>query len=55
VVVGDNPGSKALDAKRLGITTLDEDAFLRLLASGGVSAPSAERPAPRGAPRGGRR
>jgi DNA ligase (NAD+) len=33
VVVGDNPGGKALDAKRLGIATLDEEAFLRLLAS----------------------
>jgi DNA ligase (NAD+) len=56
VVVGDNPGSKALDAKRLGITTLDEDAFLGLLASGGAPAPrSAERPAPRRATRGDRR
>jgi DNA ligase (NAD+) len=30
VVVGEDAGSKADDAKRLGVTTLDEDAFLRL-------------------------
>ena len=31
VVVGDNPGSKAEDATRLGVATLDEAAFLKLL------------------------
>jgi DNA ligase (NAD+) len=31
VVVGEDAGSKADDAKRLGVTTLDEDAFLRLV------------------------
>ena len=31
VVVGDSPGSKAETAEKLGITTLDEDAFLRVL------------------------
>jgi DNA ligase (NAD+) len=31
VVVGDSPGSKADDARRLGVETLDEAAFLRLL------------------------
>ncbi|MBI4589400.1 MAG: NAD-dependent DNA ligase LigA, partial [Candidatus Rokubacteria bacterium] len=31
VVVGEDPGSKADDAKRLGIRTLDEDEFLRLV------------------------
>jgi DNA ligase (NAD+) len=30
VVVGETPGSKAEDAARLGVTTLDEAAFLRL-------------------------
>jgi DNA ligase (NAD+) len=30
VVVGDAPGSKADDARRLGIATLDEAAFLHL-------------------------
>ncbi|HUM15628.1 MAG TPA: NAD-dependent DNA ligase LigA [Candidatus Nitrosotalea sp.] len=30
VIVGEDAGSKADDAKRLGVTTLDEDAFLRL-------------------------
>jgi DNA ligase (NAD+) len=32
VVVGDSPGSKAEDARRLNVTTLDEAAFLGLLA-----------------------
>jgi DNA ligase (NAD+) len=31
VVVGDSPGSKADDAKRLGVATLDEDAFLAMV------------------------
>jgi DNA ligase (NAD+) len=31
VVVGEDPGSKADDAKRLGVKTLDEAAFLRLV------------------------
>jgi DNA ligase (NAD+) len=31
VVVGEDAGSKADDAKRLGVTTLDEEAFLRLV------------------------
>ena len=31
VVVGDAPGSKADDARRLGVETLDEAAFLRLV------------------------
>jgi DNA ligase (NAD+) len=30
VIVGEDPGSKADDARRLGVTTLDEEAFLRL-------------------------
>jgi DNA ligase (NAD+) len=30
VVVGEDPGTKADDAKRLGVATLDEDAFLAL-------------------------
>ena len=31
VVVGENPGSKGADAKRLGVATLDEAEFLKLL------------------------
>ena len=31
VVVGEDAGSKADDAKRLGVTTLDENAFLKLV------------------------
>jgi DNA ligase (NAD+) len=34
VVVGDSPGSKADDAQRLGVPTLDEAAFLALIDSG---------------------
>ncbi len=31
VVVGEEPGSKADDARRLKVDVLDEDAFLRLV------------------------
>jgi len=31
VVVGEDPGSKADDARRLGVTVLDEDGFLKLI------------------------
>jgi len=31
VVVGTDPGTKAEDARRLGVTILDESAFLRLV------------------------
>jgi len=31
VVVGEDPGSKADDARRLGVPTLDEAAFLKLV------------------------
>jgi len=31
VVVGEDPGSKADDARRLGVTTLDEAQFLALI------------------------
>jgi DNA ligase (NAD+) len=31
VVVGEDPGSKADDAKRLGVTVLDEGEFLALI------------------------
>jgi DNA ligase (NAD+) len=31
VVVGEDAGSKAEDAGRLGVTTLDESAFLKLV------------------------
>jgi DNA ligase (NAD+) len=31
VVVGESPGSKADDARRLGVTLLDEGAFLALV------------------------
>jgi DNA ligase (NAD+) len=34
VVVGDDPGSKADDAQKLGVVTLDEAAFLALVAKG---------------------
>jgi DNA ligase (NAD+) len=36
VVVGEDAGSKAEDAKKLGVATLDEDAFLALLQEHGV-------------------
>jgi DNA ligase (NAD+) len=35
VVVGEDPGSKAEDAKRLGVSTLDESEFLKLLGEHG--------------------
>jgi NAD-dependent DNA ligase len=31
VIVGEDAGSKADDAKRLGVATLDETAFLKLV------------------------
>jgi DNA ligase (NAD+) len=34
VVVGEEPGSKADDARRLGVRTLDEDEFLTLTRGG---------------------
>lgn len=37
LVVGENPGSKLTKAKALGITTLDEKAFLTLLADQGIN------------------
>ncbi len=37
VVVGDNPGTKAEDAKRLGIRMLDESEFLKLLDPTGIA------------------
>lgn len=37
VVVGDDPGSKADDARRLGVETLDEEAFLALLRQAGAA------------------
>ncbi|MEA2691517.1 MAG: ligase [Acidobacteriota bacterium] len=36
VVVGEDAGSKAEDAQKLGVTTLDEEAFLALLKEAGV-------------------
>lgn len=36
VVVGEDAGSKAEDARKLGVTTLDEDAFVALLGEHGV-------------------
>jgi DNA ligase (NAD+) len=41
VVVGEDPGGKADDARRLGVTILDEPAFLQLLAGHGISVPPA--------------
>jgi len=35
VVVGVEPGSKAEDARRLGVSILDEDQFLALVAPAG--------------------
>jgi len=37
VVVGEDPGSKADDARRLGVETLDEEAFLALLRQAGAT------------------
>ncbi len=37
VVVGEDPGSKADDARRLGVETLDEEAFLALLRQSGAA------------------
>jgi len=37
VVIGDDPGSKADDARKLGVTTLDEDAFEALLREAGAA------------------
>ena len=36
VVVGDDPGSKLDDAAELGVTVLDEEGFVKLLAENGV-------------------
>jgi DNA ligase (NAD+) len=36
VVIGDDPGSKADDARRLGVETLDEEAFLALVRQAGA-------------------
>jgi DNA ligase (NAD+) len=44
VIVGENPGSKLAKAEELGVTTLDEDAFVALLANGPPPAPE---PAPK--------
>ncbi|MDY7094878.1 MAG: NAD-dependent DNA ligase LigA [Acidobacteriota bacterium] len=40
VVVGEDPGSKADKARKLGVTTLDEAAFLQLLEDHGVEIPA---------------
>jgi DNA ligase (NAD+) len=42
VIVGENPGSKLAKAEELGVTTLDEDAFVRLLAEGPPEEPEPE-------------
>ena len=39
VVVGTDPGSKLEKARALGVETLDEDAFLKLIMEGGASRP----------------
>jgi DNA ligase (NAD+) len=31
VLVGDNPGSKYIDAKKLGVKTISEEEFLKML------------------------
>jgi DNA ligase (NAD+) len=36
VVIGEDPGSKADDARRLGVETLDEEAFLALVRQAGA-------------------
>ena len=42
VIVGDNPGSKQARAEELGVTQLDEDGFVRLLADGPPPEPEPE-------------
>jgi DNA ligase (NAD+) len=42
VIVGENPGSKLAKAEELGVTTLDEDAFVQLLADGPPEEPEPE-------------
>ena len=42
VVVGESPGSKAAKAQQLGICILDEESFIRLLASPSEMAPDGE-------------
>jgi DNA ligase (NAD+) len=44
VIVGENPGSKLAKAEELGVTTLDEDGFMALLAEGPPPEPE---PAPK--------
>src|SRR4029077_7046278 len=44
VVVGEDAGSKADDAKRLGVATLDEAAFLKLGGRSGAGAPGSSPP-----------
>jgi DNA ligase (NAD+) len=48
VVVGENPGSKLAKAEQLGVTLLDEDAFIRLLEDGPPDEPE---PAPKPEPK----
>jgi DNA ligase (NAD+) len=42
VIVGENPGSKLAKAEELGVTLLDEDAFVQLLADGPPEEPEPE-------------
>jgi DNA ligase (NAD+) len=42
VIVGENPGSKLAKAEELGVTLLDEDAFVQLLADGPLEEPEPE-------------